>query len=78
MEPRYDPVCLLLETPFVRWKEDDKRQLLKEDRPIPKLSIHKKKTVHLSIVVAFSHHGMYCSRGYVAAFIYKNCFVGRV
>lgn len=42
MGSRYDPKCVLLETPFSRWKED-KIQLLKEDRPTPKLSILQEK-----------------------------------
>lgn len=48
MEPRYDVVQLLLETPFQRWKDKDQRDLLEQGRPekILNLNVTKKKGKH--------------------------------
>jgi len=39
MNPVIDEVVMLLETPFRRWKSDNKKDLLKVGRPIPILSV---------------------------------------
>ncbi|KAI5733578.1 hypothetical protein M8J76_013486 [Diaphorina citri] len=48
MEPRYDVVQLLLETPFQRWKDKDQTDLLEQGRPekILNLNVTKKKGKH--------------------------------
>jgi len=39
MKPVTDEVFILLETPFRRWKSNNKNDLLKVGRPIPALSV---------------------------------------
>lgn len=43
MNPENDVVCNLLETPFSRWREEDKRDLLVFNRPTPRLSVSVRK-----------------------------------
>lgn len=43
MNPVSDTVCALLETPFSRWKDEDKKDILTTGRPTTALSISVKK-----------------------------------
>ena len=43
MYPLNDIVCSLLQTPFSRWTEDDKRDVLIAGKPMPDLDISAKK-----------------------------------
>lgn len=45
MNPINDIICSLIETPFSRWKEEDKRDILRTGRPTFDLSISAKKEV---------------------------------
>lgn len=42
MFPTYDSVCVLLETPFSRWKVEDKKDFLNCERPMPSLDVETK------------------------------------
>lgn len=39
--PVYDPVCVLIETPFSRWSENDKKDFLSGEKPMPCLDVSK-------------------------------------
>ncbi|KAJ8980089.1 hypothetical protein NQ317_017106 [Molorchus minor] len=41
MNPLHDPICVLLETPFSRWNEDDKKDFLSCEKPMPLLNVNK-------------------------------------
>lgn len=43
MYPLNDNICNILETPFSRWKDDDKRDVLICGRPTESLAISAKK-----------------------------------
>lgn len=45
MNPVYDVVCVLLETPFSRWKDEDRKELLNCGRPTESLQICGRKEV---------------------------------
>lgn len=45
MYPLNDSVCNLLETPFNRWKDEDKKDLLNFERPTGSLTICAKKEI---------------------------------
>ncbi|KAJ8922316.1 hypothetical protein NQ315_004259 [Exocentrus adspersus] len=40
--PIHDPVCAILETPFSKWKIEDKKDFLNFDRAMPTLDVKKK------------------------------------
>ena len=80
MNPENDVVCSLLETPFSRWREEDKRDLLVYNRPTPhlSLSIKNKKSPEILISCTSKVPGIGNMPGYVAVFFCKDFFAGLV
>lgn len=68
MNPVSDTVCALLETPFSRWKDEDKKDILTTGRPTTALSISvkKEKTVNL-IMLTSKTLGFLNFHGYAVA-----------
>jgi hypothetical protein len=81
MNPINEIVCNLLETPFNRWTDEDKRDVLLHGRPTGILNIDFKKELKKvadPIRLILSVPGFQNIIGYVVVPPYKNCFVGRV
>mgnify|MGYP000368457028 CR=1 FL=1 len=79
MNPVYDVVCVLLETPFSRWKDEDKKEVLNCGLPTESLQICGKKQLHIQVnatILVSNGHGLRNFCGCVPLKLYRNCFVG--
>lgn len=71
MEPSYDIICILLETPFSRFSDFEKHKILSEGRPTPNITeIYSEKNKNRCFKASWF--------GCVAANISRDCFVGPV
>jgi hypothetical protein len=79
MDPINDPVMMLLETPFMRWNNIHKKDMIRKGKPTPFLSCQSlTKKVAKYYVDCLILRGMIWIHGFVEAITNKRYFVSRV
>ncbi|KAJ8916419.1 hypothetical protein NQ315_014630 [Exocentrus adspersus] len=81
MFPQYDPVCVLLQTPFTRWTKDDQKQFLTNEKPQPILIVNKSTKVKGKCYVRhfkelwYSRYAWLCGSHYLNKLFCLPCLV---